>query len=86
MFSQTYIYATLIVVLELHLWNNLFISSRRILQTILEQETNEKGGGQRLSRPFSFDHDLLQKKPPESPRFQSWDERRRCSVPSSEGA
>jgi hypothetical protein len=29
---------------------------------------------------------FFQKKPPFIPRFQSWDERRLCSVPSSEGA
>jgi hypothetical protein len=28
----------------------------------------------------------ITEKTPESPRFQSWDERRRYSVPSSEGA
>jgi hypothetical protein len=27
-----------------------------------------------------FEFKLLQKKPSESPRFQSWDERRRCST------
>jgi hypothetical protein len=34
----------------------------------------------------NYDVRKLQKKSPENPRFQSWDERRRCSVPSEEGA